>query len=237
MAELMVRIKGLLIISFIFGFFAGPAFGIANPTVMIDTSDGLFQKTYSEGEIQVLPNDTYFLEDQASNGVFEAAWNLTFKSDPYAVSWVSIRNTTGTSQIYTVTFIEPVSPTIGPSSIYGGSVGGSLTTDALGGYVSTVPPESLYLGMIDGIGILSFYPHPSSLSRPNGGTTMIDLQETWGLVDGPVNSGISIQHKFELGPGDALALSGYFQVEPVPEPATLFLLAAGAAVVLRRRSR
>jgi hypothetical protein len=232
--ELRVRKECLLIICAL-GLLAGPAFAIPNPSIYIEYSDGLWQKAYQDGDIQKIGEDAFYVADSTSNEVFDAEWNLTFESDPYVVSWVSIRNTTGVNQTYTVTFTEPVSPAIGTSSIYGGSVSGSLTTDPQGGHVSTVASEPLYLGMIDDVDILSFYPHPSLWSRTSGGTTVIDLQEAWGLVDGAVDSSIGIQHTFELGAYDAVALTGYFQAE-VPEPTTLLLLGLGA-VILRKHKK
>jgi hypothetical protein len=231
--ELRVRRTGLLIICAI-GLLTGPVFAIPCPTISIEYSDGSWQKTYQDGDIQEIGGDAFYLADSISNGVFDASWNLTFESDPYVISWVSIKNTTGVSQTYTVTFTEPVTPAIGPSSIYGGSVSGSLTTDPQGGYVSTVASEPLYLGTIDDVNTLSFYPHPSSWSKAGSGTTVINLQEMWGLVDGAADSSISIRHTFELGAHDAVALTGYFQVE-VPEPATIGLLGLGGLVLLKKR--
>ncbi|MDD5063542.1 MAG: PEP-CTERM sorting domain-containing protein [Phycisphaerae bacterium] len=229
-----MRRASLLAIICVLGLFAGPVLATPCPTISIEYGDGSWQKIYQAGDLQAMGGDAFYLADSASNGTFDAEWEFTFESDPYVISWVSIKNTTSASQTYTVTFTEPVTPAISPSSIYGGSVSGSLTTDPLGGYLSTIAPQPLFVGIIDGIDILPFYPHPSSWSKAGSGTTVIGLQEAWDLAGGAVNNSISIRHTFELGAHDAVALTGYFQVE-LPEPATIGLLGLGGLVFLKRR--
>lgn len=228
-----MRRASILVIICALGLFAGPTFAIPCPTITIECGDGSWQKIYQASDIQAIGGDAFYLADSASNGAFDAEWEFTFESDPYVISWVSIKNTTSISQIYTVTFTEPVTPALS-TSIYGGSVSGSLTTDPLGGYISTVASEPLFLGLIDNVATLPFYPHPSTWSKSGSGTTVIGLQEAWDLAGGAVNNSISIRHTFELGAHDAVALTGYFQVE-LPEPATIGLLGLGGLVLLKWR--
>jgi hypothetical protein len=224
--------KFVILLLIVFGMSAGAAWGEFTPTIRIEGSDIQWEKTYAQSDLTQISPTTYRVNDATTNGVFDAEWTLTLDSDPYVMSYISIKNTTSTSQIYTVTFIEPVSPSMS-SSIYGGSVGGSLTTDPAGGYISTLAPDPLFLGMIDGVGTLSLYPHPTSWSLPGHGTVALAEQSQWDLWDGPVNSSISIQHKFELSAGDVATLSGYFEV--TPEPTTMCLLGLGGLLLRRKR--
>ncbi|MFA5252977.1 MAG: hypothetical protein WC454_10400, partial [Phycisphaerae bacterium] len=157
-----MRRASLLVLICALGLFAVPVFAIPCPTITIEYGDGSWQKIYQDGDLQAIGGDAFCLADSTSNVAFDAEWEFTFESDPYVISWVSIKNTTSASQTYTITFTEPVTPAISPSSIYGGSVSGSLTTDPQGGYISTIASQPLFVGIIDGVDILPFYPHPSS---------------------------------------------------------------------------
>jgi len=225
--------KRALLLLGVVGVMSGVAYGVPLPTISIVWDGGSWQKTYTEGEITPNGQNDYYLHDAFTNHVFDASWDLTFRSDPYVISYVSLTNSSGSGQIYTMTFEVPVSPPIEPTSLYSGSVGGSLTTDPTGGYVKTVSPTPLYLGKIDATEVLPLYSHPSLWSKAGGGTTIIPLQSAGPLLDGPAMSTISIQHRFELGSHDAVALTGYF--EAVPEPTTMALLALGGVAVMRRR--
>jgi hypothetical protein len=162
-----------------------------------------------------------------------ASWNLTFDADPYVESWVSLTNKTSSAKIYTLTFTVDLEEAVTPTSVYGGSVSGSLTAGSSGGgYLSTVGSTPLYLGMIDGGGVLPLYPHPSSWT----GNAIITEQSAGPLsYEGTVDETISIQHKFKLGAGDTVTLNGYFEV--VPEPATVALLGLGALSLIRSSRR
>jgi len=155
---------------------------------------------------------------------------------------ITFLNTTANPQIYTVTVTQPIAPPITPSSLIGGSMGGSVTDanfDGLGG-VSTALGTPLYLAFLDAAAVLPIYPDPTSFANPFGwpGQTVNIPAVNVGLPGptipaGPVFTSISIQHRFQLSPGDSMGITSFFVV--VPEPATLALLASGAIVLLRRR--
>jgi hypothetical protein len=228
--------RALLILS-IMGVFSTAVFATPVPSIQIQWDEGSWEKTYGPGDM-VGSGSEYYLEDQMSGqNALEASWNLTFDADPYVISWVSMMNTDNVAHTYTVTFSMDVDPVITPTSLYGGSVGGSLSTDPAGGFVSTVASVPLYLGLIDGVGVLSLYSHPSSWTRVSGGTTIIGEVSAGlpgpTLLGGPVMTSITIQHKFTLGAHDAVSLTGYFEV--IPEPATVVLLGLGGMIFLRKR--
>lgn len=171
------------------------------------------------------------------------AWNMTVDPDPFINGAFALTNNTNLYQTYTLIVQLPIAPAITPSSLMGGSMGGSLTDanfDALGG-LSTAGPSPLYAGMIDGVQVLPIYAHPSSWSFAFAGQTITIPQINSGLpgptIPGPaVLNNIGIQHRFTLSPGDSVSFTSFFVVQ-VPEPATLSVLALGGLALLRRRSR
>jgi hypothetical protein len=174
--------------------------------------------------------------------------HLSGDLDPFTDLNFTMKNNTLVTLQYIVSITLPTGP-LGPSTLYGGSAGGSVTDanfSAGGATLSTIGGGvPFYRGVYDGGLILPIYPDPSSFSATTGATTNIPAL-TVGLngfgfptLPGPaVVATIGIVHEFTLTAGDSMGATSNFRVEIIPEPAACVLAICGlfATVRLRRRS-
>ena len=166
--------------------------------------------------------------------------NLLVKSDPYISVVYGLTNFAATTQNFTLSVSLPVSPTIVPSSLMGGSTGGSVTDANVDGIgtLSTIGPSAFYTGLIDGVGVLPLYPHPYSVSVPFMGGT-VNIPATSAGLPGPTLPGpavltdIGITHRFSRTAHDLVGITSGFVV--TPEPTSALLLGLGALALIRRR--
>jgi hypothetical protein len=166
----------------------------------------------------------------------EISLTMTYDPDPYVDAVFGVKNTLLVDQTFTFTFTSPVSPALTPSTLFQGTMSGSVTADGTAGSLST-SGVALYQGFIDSDLVLEFYEDPYSLAAAAGESPEIPGVVTSGPQSGPAaDSTIEMTYTFTLSPGELASINGIFLVEVVPEPATMVLLGLGA-VLLRRRKR
>ena len=167
--------------------------------------------------------------------------NVTVRSDPFINAVYGVTNNLGTTQNLILSVSVPVSPTITPSSLIGGSTGGSINDanfDGVGTLATLGSGQPFYAGLIDGVTVLPLYADPFSVSVPFAGGTALIPALNAGLpgptIPGPaVLSSIGIDHRFSLTAHDTAALTSFFVA--VPEPTTGALLALGGLLLAARR--
>jgi hypothetical protein len=170
--------------------------------------------------------------------------NITFSTDPFMSASVDVQNNTLAVQSYDLIFTTPVSPSITSSFLIGGSTQGGVTDafpDGIG-IVTNNGAAPLYYGQINGTGVLALLSNPTSIVAPFAGGSA-STNANAGLPGPTIPFGsitmtsIGIEHQFTLTPGDRATFTSFFEAVPVPEPASLSLLAIGGLMIVCRRRR
>lgn len=163
--------------------------------------------------------------------------NATGKIDPFMTYSFSVKNNTASTQTYTFSFGEAIVPTFAGDYTLFADVAMSISTSTP---PATIAPVGLKIQDVrlstDG-GLTTFgggVGVGNSLTRVTPGTaTSYDAS---GIVNG--TSGLPLnywefQTSFTLTPGgDAVGLSGFAEIIPIPEPGAFALLAGCGAFVL-----
>lgn len=205
-------------------------------------SDDLSPFTNQKGPlVQIKMNEEACLQImekfQLQSSIGLDSLDFTYDEDPFVTGGLTAYNPSGSTQTYTFIFTSPVSPAITPTSLYGGSMSGSITAGmSAPATVATVTNTPLYQGMIDGTPVLAIYTDPTSWTVPtpfaSGQIPGVTVPIT--NVGPQVLNNISMQFKFTLTPDDTTTMNGIFEV--IPEPATLVLLGIGSLLLRKRRA-
>jgi hypothetical protein len=228
---------------------AGAATIPVGTTVAITTSIGTTQlggfgtaSDLGEGEIGWTLNDV----NGGNAGVWGQggiiridSWQASLKTDPFVTNNLNVTNTSSVAQTFTATVTLPIAGGFAYNQIIDSSIGITITDSitSLGGVagdgatISSVAPNGIYRGLINGVTALTLFPNPSTISCAADGCSITSSDPLSGDFDGPAGPGIAtsiaITLQFTLGAGDSAGITSRFEI--VPEPGTLALFASGLA--------
>ena len=169
------------------------------------------------------------------------SWNLYLDDDPVVSGPVAVTNNTNAIQQFTLLFTLVTGP-IGPSTLVGGSVSGSVTdVDGDGATVAAPGGGSIYEALLDGTGVATLLDDP--FSKSVGGFLSDSIPGvSFGTpipsqLEGAVVNTIGLRLDFTLTPFDSASFTSNFVVIPIPEPGSFGLVAFGllGVAAIRRR--
>lgn len=193
------------------------------------------------------PNATTFdFDGSVSRTNWNLSWDVTLDPDPFVNGVFGVTNNTSSLQTFVLTVLLPISPAIPGGTLVGGSIGGSVTDANASGFaeLKTLSGVALFTGMNDLNTALTIYDDPAVFTAnlfPGQTVTIpaLNVGLPPSIASIPALSTIAIQLTFVLTPGDTASFTTFYQVEPIPEPATVVLMGlgiGGLAVAGRRRS-
>lgn len=165
--------------------------------------------------------------------------------DPTVSNIIAVTNNTAATQTFVITVTLPIAPAFGPPSFIKGSVSGSVTDtsgNGNGATFATAGGNPIYTALIDGASVATLLDPSLSVVTAGFGSANLPVDD-FGIpnaVSIPVGTltGIAITLRFSLTAGDSASLTSVFNVEPIPEPGTAILMAAGLIGLARMgRSR
>ncbi len=215
-------------------------------SLLVDT--GMFgkQSNLTPNSVSASGTGTYYGSIIGASDVWSLDYNLLANGSPTS-AWnqggITFRNLTDTVRDFHITLLMPLSSVGATSSVYNGSLGGSLVTDANGGQFTSLAGLPLYQSSAGGVGIASLHNNPISITRTTAGASSIGYQAFGGTspsLPGPeFITNIAYQLHFSLTGGDTVVFTAAIGGlgTPVPAPGALALLGAAAVTGLGRRRR
>jgi hypothetical protein len=239
---------GCIVLGTLFGATAPAGAGVIPPglAIAIDNHGQGPPDFVNPPGLQVVANlFRYEGSHTPAHGRWSIEWLIEADPDPFLNATFTITNLLPTAQDFAVSSTLPISPAIEVGSLTGGSFSGTLLD--MGGGGATLEsllggsPPPMYMAVIDGGDYQALATAPQTFTTIPYGTAgfgPFDFGTPIPSQLGPdVLSDIEVDLNVRLSGDDVAVLVATFVVEPVPEPATLAFLGAGAMALLAVRRR
>jgi hypothetical protein len=244
-----------------FGLFAPAALGDnsgSNPPVFFmqwdASADGLAPNTYNPANFGSLEFGTWVLgsndpsqpggalreqtgwryQGGLENAAWTMSWDCVVNEDPFVDATINVTNNSNVVQTFWVYMPLAINPAIPGGTIMNGSVSAVLSANTFDGATLTSNPGfAVYEAFIDGSSVASMW-NPYALAAIPFGSANDNNQ--FNNAAGPAaNTEIAIRLRFDLSPGDSASVTGIFEIQPIPAPAGLAVLALIGVCGSRRR--
>jgi hypothetical protein len=171
---------------------------------------------------------------------WELTWDCVVNPNPFVDATINVTNNSLMSQTFWVYMPLSIMQIV-PASLMSGSVS-AVVTDANfsnGALLSATALDPVFRGYIDGVAQpnATLWGSGYNLAAPLFGTNSDTTSFTGQVGPAATMAEIAVALRFDLSPGDSATVTGTFDIQPIPGPAGLSLLAVFAAVGARRRRR
>jgi len=180
-----------------------------------------------------------------SNTMWSFSWDCTINEDPFVDATINVQNNSTVTQTFWVYMPLNIAPPIIPNTLMSGSVSAVVSDgnpfDGPGASLASNGVDSVYTAFIDP----AFSGDPAAIARtqwnpgfslnaPQFGANNANANYANELGPGATTS-IALRLRFTLSPGDSASVTGLFDIQPVPGPTGLPLLALFGLAIGRRR--
>jgi len=179
-----------------------------------------------------------------SNTAWSFSWDCVINEDPFVDTTINVQNNSNVTQTFWVYMPLNIVPPITPNTMMSGSVSAVVSDGNFdtGATLASNGVDPIYTAFIDPAvpqspaAIARTQWNPGfNLNAPAFGANNANASFT-NEIGPAANTSIALRLRFTLSPGDSASVTGLFDIQPVPAPAGLAVLALFGLAGRRRRS-
>lgn len=173
-----------------------------------------------------------------TDNAWTLSWDCVVNPDPFVDATINVTNNSLLPQTFLVIMPLAIAPAIPDGTIMNGSVSAIVTDGNFDGtaLLTASGLDPVYRAFIDNNQVASMWTG-YALAAIGPGNSNSDSLSFTNQPGPPANNEIKIILQFNLSPGDSASLTGIFDIQPIPGPAGLSILAIFTAFGARRRRR